>query len=403
MISVPLLIYSNSMISPYPRETVDKVIADYESGKASRQIAKEHGMNHSTVCRMITRRGKKARNASESKRIYSIDETFFEHIDTPEKAQILGFIYADGCIAMKSETSGNLQIVLAEIDAAYLEWIKSCMKSNRPIWHSDYVMNDNRRRKAAWFTTSHPKIIRDLMALGVTPRKSLTIGFPTPEQVPPHLMGSFVLGAFEGDGCIYLGHCRKGPTIKASVTIAGSLPFNRGLQQWLADQGIDSSIREFPTKQGKPITVLTIARVDGIMRFYGLIYKDSSYRMERKHERFLTFKTRYTKEIGPDGSSIYHLLERKAFTPENKVRMQRMARSNGMITARDGHLKAPNGICYYTDAIKPFCRENELTAKHIYRVLDDTVTHHKGWTLPALSDIESARAAGALVEKRYRT
>ena len=30
------------------------------------------------------------------KRIYSLDENFFEKIDTERKAYILGFVYADG-------------------------------------------------------------------------------------------------------------------------------------------------------------------------------------------------------------------------------------------------------------------------------------------------------------------
>ena len=64
------------------------------------------------------------------KRIYSLDENFFEKIDTERKAYILGFVYADG--NNKSQNSG-LSITISYDDKELLEEIKNELKSNAKI------------------------------------------------------------------------------------------------------------------------------------------------------------------------------------------------------------------------------------------------------------------------------
>ena len=43
-----------------------------------------------------------------------------------------------------------------------------------------------------------------LISLGCTPRKSLTITFPSERQVPQHLQKDFVRGYIDGDGSIMI-------------------------------------------------------------------------------------------------------------------------------------------------------------------------------------------------------
>ena len=42
----------------------------------------------------------------------------------------------------------------------------------------------------------------DLIKLGCVPNKSLTVKFPTEEQVPKEFLSSFILGLIDGDGSI---------------------------------------------------------------------------------------------------------------------------------------------------------------------------------------------------------
>lgn len=391
------------MRAPYPPEVVENVVADYKQGLSSREISDKYGMSFSTVLNMVKRKGLKVRDSSECKRTYSIDEKYFETISSHSKAQVLGFIYADGCLSKKTEGSGVIQIVLNQKDSDYLEWIREETKNERPIWSSTYTGNDGRTRSAAWFVTCHPKLIRDIQLLGVTEKKSLTIEFPREDQVPKEFLWSFILGVFEGDGCIYLGRCRKGPTIKACVSIAGSVPFNLGLQKFLEEShGIKSDVLIRPTKQNVCISILRINKVADIMRFHSLAYANASFKMERKHAKFSEYRSKYVEIPATNGHGpSYELIERKPFTEENQARLKVLTRANGMKTARSIYIKNPQGQIFHANAVKSFCKEFSLTAKHVYRTVDGVARHHKDWTLPAPEEIATAQAAGSIIEKFY--
>ena len=64
------------------------------------------------------------------KRIYKVNENYFEKIDTPEKAYILGFFYADG---YNNEETGALEFVQKEERIDILEQIKKCLGCNYEI------------------------------------------------------------------------------------------------------------------------------------------------------------------------------------------------------------------------------------------------------------------------------
>lgn len=388
------------MRRPYSDEIVKAAVQDYLSGMTTRQVGKKYGMCFSSVCGMVKRAGYTIRDANTRKRKYLINERFFEVIDSPAKAQILGFIYADGCIAMKSPTSGNLHIALATRDREYLEWIAAQTGSNRPIWDDEMIVLGKRRYKSV-FTTSHPTIIKHLARLGVTPRKSLTIGFPTVGQVPDALMGAFIRGVFEGDGSIYIHGGRGGPTLRAAVSIAGSLPFNTGLKNFLKTKGIESTIQIRPTKQELPITVLVINLVPSVLKFRDLIYSDGGYRMERKHERFARFRAQYN-EIDNGEQVTWELIKRKEFSDAHKAKLRAQMRASGMATARGAYLKSSCGQVHFTDAVRPFCREMNLHHGHARRVANGVALSHKGWTKPSEFEIEQAQTNGTLVTHLYR-
>lgn len=133
---------------------------------------------------------------------YNIDENYFEVINTPNKAYWLGFLYADGCVSerhKKGKTSYILELTLAEKDIFHLEKLKMCLKSNAPIKHR-IIKN---KYEACRITICNKKICEDLIKLGCTPRKSLTLTFPTEEQVPKELIPHFIRGYLDGDGCVY--------------------------------------------------------------------------------------------------------------------------------------------------------------------------------------------------------
>lgn len=133
---------------------------------------------------------------------YNVDENYFEIINTPNKAYWLGFLYADGCVMVRernNKKSHILEISLNEDDITHLEKFKMCLKSNSPIKHK--IIKE--KYKACRLNICNKKICEDLIKLGCTPRKSLTLTFPTEEQVPKELIPHFIRGYLDGDGCVF--------------------------------------------------------------------------------------------------------------------------------------------------------------------------------------------------------
>lgn len=130
-------------------------------------------------------------------RKYSVNDDFFETIDTEEKAYWLGFIYADGYVTThKNNNSKILEIGLKLSDKEHLEKFKVSIESN----HRIFIKNDN----VCKISIVSKKLYYDLDNLGINEKKSLIIK-PKLEKIPNHLQHHFIRGIFDGDGGFTIG------------------------------------------------------------------------------------------------------------------------------------------------------------------------------------------------------
>lgn len=137
------------------------------------------------------------------KRIYTLNESFFETVDTAEKAYWLGFITADGCVYhSKRDNTFALVLNLASRDGEHLEKLRQALGSNSPIKDvmSRGFNRDGRDRKFPQkrIVFHSRKLAADLAQCGVYPRKSLT---SKPWSAPATLAGHYWRGVIDGDGC----------------------------------------------------------------------------------------------------------------------------------------------------------------------------------------------------------
>ena len=130
---------------------------------------------------------------------YGVDHFYFSKMDTISKWYVLGMLSADGFLDSKNNRVGiNLQIR----DIAVLEFIKKELKfqGNILIKKASIVKGTgNLSQEQAYMKFTSSQITRDLIALGVTDRKSLTLEFP---NIPDKFISSYLLGYFDGDGCL---------------------------------------------------------------------------------------------------------------------------------------------------------------------------------------------------------
>jgi len=179
-----------------------ELLKDYPTLQyTAKQLSIKYNVSNSFVCKFLKRNGiKNVRyNTNKLVRKYSLNDNYFDVIDTEEKAYFLGLLYADGC-NLFDKNNNVTTISLQEKDVKILERFNYEIKSDRPLEFM-YKNNDNHQNQYR-LTMCSEQISTNLSLLGCTPRKSLTLKFPTEEQVPNHLIQHFIRGYFDGDGCI---------------------------------------------------------------------------------------------------------------------------------------------------------------------------------------------------------
>lgn len=119
---------------------------------------------------------------------YNINQDYFKTW-THNMAYVLGFWFADGCIY-----GGKMfDITIHKKDKYILKKIAEELDYQGNLF--DYV-----DRQASRLNFSCKVIYNDLINLGGTERKSLTLKFP---NVPDEFLPDFIRGYFDGDGSIY--------------------------------------------------------------------------------------------------------------------------------------------------------------------------------------------------------
>ena len=122
---------------------LESMTSAYNQGSSTYTIAKQLGISQTAVWRTLKRNGIPRRSTSQAVRKFSVNECFFDSIDTEEKAYWLGFLLSDGGIYQnspsyygiqrKTRIYGRLECILQTRDQPHLEKLKEALGSNHPI------------------------------------------------------------------------------------------------------------------------------------------------------------------------------------------------------------------------------------------------------------------------------
>jgi len=124
---------------------------------------------------------------SKNARKYNINQDYFK-VWSRNMAYIFGFWCADGCIY-----GGRcFDITIHKKDKYILKQIAKELQYEGNLY-------DNVDKQSCRLNFSCKVIYDDLVALGGTERKSLTLKFP---NIPEEYLSDFIRGYFDGDGCI---------------------------------------------------------------------------------------------------------------------------------------------------------------------------------------------------------
>lgn len=265
-------------------KNIEKVKDLYEKGCGVVEIGKMLNMYPSNVAMYLNKIYGKDRVRDRHiviNRKYKLNDKYFKKIDSEDKSYFLGLLYANGCI---SSTSNAVQISLQEEDKYILEQFSVFIESTKPlrllkggkIKGFKEAEKEYYRRNQYIMVINSPRIKSQLLNLGITPNKSLTINFP--HCIDEHLISHFIRGYFDGDGGIY-GYSKN----KWEVSIAGNKNFTEGLLNYLLSKGI--KCRKTKHHKNNVYYVRITGRLNCI-DLYNLMYSDSNIFLIRKYSKF---------------------------------------------------------------------------------------------------------------------
>lgn len=206
------------------------------------------------------------------KNFYQVNENYFDEIDSHNKAYVLGFILADAHIGKY-----ELSIKLQEGDIEILEFIKDqleytgIIKTNKG--RLDY-RTGNINKSTACLRIYNKKLLDKLRSFyNLTNHKSLDLVLPI-SNINKEFINSFILGFFDGDGCIY-----KSKIGQYQLSFCGTQIVCNQIQDILINNCGLSPRKTYFIKNCCQLRYCGIAVIERIRNF---MYKDSSFSLSRK-------------------------------------------------------------------------------------------------------------------------
>lgn len=275
----------NLLFTPEQEERIRSMYVD--EGIGAPTIALRMDADPSVVLHTLYRLGIPRRSCGY--RTYELREDFFDIIDTEEKAYFLGLIYADGSMSYrktKLATGYSMTLALQEEDGYMVVALRDALYPNH-----DIPVRESRNQVR--LDVSSKRLFSALNALGCTPKKSLTLQFPTIEQVPRNLVRHFVRGYFDGDGSISWN--TKVHHIQAAFNCVGSLPFCDTLKQLFDSLGMPAYLSV--CKHSPQVQYVIVSKQSTLIAMFHYLYDGATIYLTRKRAKYDRLMVRLNERV----------------------------------------------------------------------------------------------------------
>jgi len=242
-----------------------------EEKKPLSEIARQYNCSVMTVSNVLSKKIEK-RSYSESSRNYNLNETYFNDIDSKEKAYWLGFIFASGSLVPRS-ASYAMQVVVAGQDKTHIQAFAEAVSSEAPIFE---------REDGVLHTRFYSKLMfADLEKHGLKLGKWYELDMPVFNSV--EFVRSFILGYMDGKSTF--GEKR------ISLEIAGPYNLLSGMNQVFKEAvGISLNLKKIDTKEnGQTRYQLSSFSKYNVIRLLQWLYCDQPITLKRKEDVFHSY------------------------------------------------------------------------------------------------------------------
>jgi hypothetical protein len=258
-----------------PQEHRDAMVAAYLAGATAKEAAAQFGYSYMACIYALKQCGIKPRERSEAHRRYVVDESFFDVINTEERAYWLGFLTADGTIR-----ENVVWLALQERDIDHLYKFTSSLRSKHPITLKENTLEGEAYR-CVQVSIGSTRLATALKRLGVAERKSFTVR-PC-EYVPDHLLSHYWRGVFDGDGYITRKVSRFLGARQWIIGLVGNREIVSGFETFM-QQCLDWKARVEPDK---PASRIFKVRYNGValpQAVLHVLYANATIFLERKYD-----------------------------------------------------------------------------------------------------------------------
>lgn len=255
----------------FTKEQKLQIVESYNNGLSTRAVAEKFSTTQYYVIKILDEmqmplRKKKGIKHCVHHRVVDLD-VWKSQEGTEQFDYFLGIFATDGCI-----TGTSIALEFAENNKEILELYNSFLGN---------VCNINSRycnkRNNTYYSIKYKNqdIVDYLYMYGITPKKTNTLKLK-------YINWNVLRGIFDGDGSLVRD--KRCCSFKFKIT-SGSLEFIKQLEEFYRENNLYYTI-ETVTASKNPYYNIMIHRQQDILFIYNNMYKDSSFFLHRKKEKF---------------------------------------------------------------------------------------------------------------------
>lgn len=254
----------------------------YLNGESTVKIGQDYKVGHKTIAAILE--AYSINRTHNGVRKYMINEKYFDVIDTPNKAYILGLLYADG---YNNPDKSTVCLSLRYDDKYILERINEEIGSNKPL---KYIKCDDHFASNGYISKDMYKIevysshmCKVLLERGMIKGKSLLLKYPL--FITENLHNHFIRGYFDGDGSVYT-YENKRKYKQPIITFTSTADFCESVLAILREKtGIGGGIYD-ASCHNNITKVLSICGKNQCIAVLDWLYKDADLFLPRKYDRY---------------------------------------------------------------------------------------------------------------------
>lgn len=267
----------------------EDLLEEYNSGMSTCKLANKYGVTSTAVsCLLKKNPNYVARSNKINSKKYHCNDSYFESIDTQEKAYWLGFMSADGYVSNSKNGQKVVAMTLNPIDRGHIEKFRTAIDSNVPI--HDYVYHGFTTTNGSRIMITSNKMFEDLVCHGVVEHKSNVL---MPPSIEKEYYSSWILGYFDGNGSLWRQrNGGRNPQWNLSITSTDSV------LNFILDVFEENNLLVHRPKlcKRKPEHIVSNFKIGGnilVPRIMDFLYSNISANipLDRKYQKYLDCKT----------------------------------------------------------------------------------------------------------------